>query len=167
MEGKSSIIQGLPFITIIFAFFLFIIFRVIARLKKKALGDTSSKNPPHIKFEVKAEREQPERIQLQCPALIDRSKGVMKVCIKEMTTSGAFVTCPHPLPIGDCFPIKILLKDRKPQTFNAEVVWNNQNVLEEEIVTRGMKVRFLQLSEDDRLVINNIISGSPRMSAKL
>jgi hypothetical protein len=167
MEGKSSIIQGLPFITIIFAFFLFIVFRVVARLKKKALGDTGSKNLPNMKFEANVERAQPERIQLQCPALIDRSKGVMKVGIKELTTSGAFVTCPHPFPIGDSFPIKILLNDREPQTFNAEVVWNNQNVLEEEIVNRGMKVRFLQLSEDDRLIINNIISGNPRMSAKL
>jgi hypothetical protein len=166
MEGKSSIIQGLPFITIIFALFLFIVFRVVARLKKKTLGDTASKDLPHMKFEVKVEREPPERIQLQCPALIDRSKGVMKVGIKEMTTSGAFVTCPHPFPIGDCFSIKILLKDRKAQTFNAEVVWNNQNVLEEEIVNRGMKVRFLQLSGDDRLAISNIISGSPRLPAE-
>ena len=167
MEGKSSLIQGLPLITVIIALLLFIIFRVVSRFKKKALGNTSSKNLPHIKVEVKVEREQPERIQLQCPALIDRSKGVMKVGVKELTTSGAFVTCPHPFPIGDSFPIKILLSDHEPQTFNAEVVWNNQNVLEEEIVTRGMKVRFLQLSEDDRLVINNIISGNPRLPTKL
>jgi hypothetical protein len=38
------------------------------------------------------------------------------------------------------------------------VVWNNQNVLEEEIVTRGMKVRFLKLSESDRKMIDEIIS---------
>lgn len=158
MEGKSSIVQGLPFITIIFALFLFIVFRVVARLKKKTLRDTSSKNLPHIKFEVKVESEQPERIQLQCPALIDRSKGVMKVGIKELTTTGAFVTCPHPFPIGDSFPIKILLNDREPQKFNAEVIWNNQNVLEEEIVSRGMKVRFLHLSDNDRKAINDIIS---------
>jgi hypothetical protein len=51
-----------------------------------------------------------------------------------------------------------LLTDRRPQTFNAEVVWNNQNVLEEEIVTRGMKVRFLRLSEQDRKMIDEIIT---------
>jgi hypothetical protein len=158
MEGKSSIIQGLPLITIILALLLFIIFRVASRFKKKARGDTGNKKLLNLKFEVKAEREQPERVQLKCPALINRSKGVMKVGIKELTTSGAFVTCPHPFSIGDSFPIKILLNDREPQTFNAEVVWNNQNVLEEEIVSRGMKVRFLQLSESDRKTINEIIS---------
>jgi hypothetical protein len=82
----------------------------------------------------------------------------MKVGIKELTTNGAFITCPNPFPIGESFPLKILLNDLNPHTFNAEVVWNNQNVLEEEIVIRGMKVRFLKLSESDRNMINEIIS---------
>jgi len=158
MEGKSSVIQGLPFITIILALLFFIIVRVLSRLKKRARGDTSSKDLANLQFEAKTEKDQPERIQLKCPALIDKSEGVMKVGIKELTTNGAFVTCPHPYPIGESFPLKILLNDHDPQTFNAEVVWNNQNVLEEEIVIRGMKVRFLKLTESDRKMINEIIS---------
>lgn len=158
MEGKSSIIQGLPFISIILALLFFIIVRVISRFKKQARGETANKNLPNLQFEIKNGKERPERIQLKCPALIDKSKGVMKVGIKELTINGAFVTCPNPLPIGESFPIRILLNDRAPQRFNAEVVWNNQNVIEEEIVTRGMKVRFLKLSESDRKMINEIIS---------
>ncbi|MGD9181850.1 MAG: PilZ domain-containing protein [Desulfobacterales bacterium] len=158
MEEKNSIIQSLPFISIILALLFFIGLRVISRFKKQAHGDTGSKNLSGLKFEIKNEKEQPERIQLKCPALIDKSKGVMKVGIKELTTNGAFVTCPNPFAIGESFPIKILLDDREPQTFNAEVVWNNQNVIEEEIVTRGMKVRFLKLSATDRKMINEIIS---------
>jgi hypothetical protein len=158
MEGKNSIIQGLPFISIILALLFFILVRVISRFKKQARGDSASKNLPNLQFEVKAENERPERVQLECPALIDKSKGVMKVGIKELTINGAFVTCPNPFPIGESFPIRILLNERAPQRFNAEVIWNNQNVLEEEIVTRGMKVRFLQLSESDREMINEIIS---------
>lgn len=165
MEGKSSIIQGLPFITIILALLLFIIFRVVSRLKKRTLGDTGNKNLPHFQLEVTANEDPPERIRLKCSALIDKSKGVMKVGIKELTTNGAFVTCPHPFPVGESFPLRILLNDRDPQTFNAEVVWNNQNVIEEEIVTRGMKVRFLKLTENDRKIINEIITlGLPAKS---
>lgn len=158
MEGKSWIIQGLPLITIILALLLFVIFRVVSRFKKQALGESGNKSLPGFQLEVKAEKDRPERIQLQCPALIDKSKGVMKVGIKELTTSGAFVTCPEPFPVGESFSIKILPGDHTPQTFNAEVVWNNQNVLEEEVVTRGMKVRFLQLSESDRKMIHELIS---------
>ena len=158
MEGKISIIQGLPFISISMALLFMIIVRVLSRLKKRACGDTGTKNLSNWQLDEKAETERPERIQLKCPALIDQSKGAMKVGIKELTTNGAFVTCPHPFAIGESFPIKILLDDHDPQTFNAEVVWNNQNVLEEEIVTRGMKVRFLKLTEKDRKMIDEIIS---------
>jgi hypothetical protein len=158
MEGQSSFLQSLPFITIILALLFFIILRVVSRFKKQALGDTTGKSAPNFQFKVKVEEKLPERVQLKCPALIDKSKGVMKVGLKELTPNGAFVTCPHPYPIGESFPIKILLNDRDPQTFNAEVVWNNQNVIEEEIVSRGMKVRFLKLSESDRKIINEIIS---------
>jgi len=158
MESKSSFIQGLPFITIILALLLFIILRVVSRFRKQALGDSGGRNLSNFQFEEKAETDPPERTQLKCPALIHKSEGVMKVGIKELTTNGAFVTCPNPFPVGESFPLKILLDDRDPQTFNAEVVWNNQNVIEEEIVTRGMKVRFLQLSETDRKKINKIIS---------
>jgi len=158
MEGNSSIIQGLPFISLIMALLFFISARVISRYKKQARSDTISKSLPNLQFEVKAEKARPERVQLKCPALIDKSKGVMKVGIKELTTNGAFVTCPNPFPIGESFPIRILLSDQAPQRFNAEVVWNNQNVTEAEIVARGMKVRFLKLSESDRKMINEIIS---------
>jgi hypothetical protein len=131
---------------------------VVSRFKKQALGDTGSRNLPSLQFEVKAEKEQPQRVQLKRPALIEKSEGVMKVGIKELTTNGAFVTCPNPFPVGESFPIRILLDDLDPQIFNAEVVWNNQNVVEEEIVTRGMKVRFLKLSASDRKTINEIIT---------
>ena len=165
MGGKSSIIQGLPFITIILALLFFIILRVVSRFKKQARGNAGNKNLVNFQFEVKDEIRQPERIQLGCPALIDKSEGVMKVGIKELTTSGAFITCPNPFPIGKSFAIKLLLTNRNPQTFNAEVIWNNQNVLEEEIVTRGMKVRFLQLSEQDRKIIDEIISLRSQVKA--
>ena len=158
MEGNSSIIQGLPFMSLIMALLFLIGARVISRYKKQARSDTISKSLPSLKFEIQAEKERPERVQLKCPALIDKSKGVMKVGIKELTTNGAFVTCPNPFPIGESFPIRILLSDQAPQRFNAEVVWNNQNVTEAEIVARGMKVRFLKLSESDRKMINEIIS---------
>jgi hypothetical protein len=92
------------------------------------------------------------------------SAGVMKVGIKELTTSGAFITCPHPFAVGESFAIKILLNNRGAHRFQAEVIWNNQNVIDEEIVVRGMKVRFLQLSENERKLIDETIAM--RLQAK-
>ncbi len=158
MDAKSSIIQGLPFISIVLALLFFIFLRVVSRYKKQVLGDADGKNVQHLQFEVKEVTAQAERVQLKRPALIEKPAGVMKVGIKELTTSGAFITCPQPLPVGASFTIKILLHHRQAHRFHAEVIWNNQNVIEEEIVVRGMKVRFLQLTETERKMIDDIIA---------
>jgi hypothetical protein len=134
------------------------------RYRKQALGGTNGKDLLNIQFEVTAATAHAERAQLKRPALIEKDAGVMKVSVKELTTNGAFITCPRPFPVGETFAIRILLNDRKPYRFQAEVIWNNQNVIEEEIVARGMKVRFLQLSEDERKIIQDIIAQ--RLDAK-
>lgn len=157
MDGKGSIIQGLPFVTIILALLFFLFLRVVSRFKKQALGDTNGKEILNFQFEVTAATTHAERAQLKYPALIEKDAGVIKVSVKELTSSGAFITCPRPFPLGESFAIHILLNDRKPHRFQAEVIWNNQNVIEEEIVVRGMKVRFLKLSEDERKMIQDII----------
>lgn len=158
MDGKSSIIQGLLLISIILALLFFIFFRLVSRYKKQALGDTDSKSIQNLQFEVQAQTAQAERVQLKRPALIEKAAGVMKVGIKELTTSGAFITCPHPFPVGESFAINILLNQDTTHRFQAEVIWNNQNVIREEIVVRGMKVRFLKLSDQERRMIQETIA---------
>jgi hypothetical protein len=158
MVGKNSIIQGLPLISIILVLLFFIILRVVSRYKKQALGETDVKGVQNLQFEVKDDVAPVERVQLQCPALIEMAGGVMKVGIKELTTSGAFITCPRPFPVGESFAIRIQLSRHTAHSFQAEVIWNNQNVIEEEIVVRGMKVRFLKLNENERQMIHDTIA---------
>ncbi|MGD9176012.1 MAG: PilZ domain-containing protein [Desulfobacterales bacterium] len=158
MDAKSSIIQGLLLISIILALLFIIFVRLVSRYKKQALGDTDSKSMQNLQFEVQAHTAQAERVQLKRPALIEKAAGVMKVGIKELTSSGAFITCPHPYPIGESFAIKILLNQHRSHRFQVEVIWNNQNVINEEIVIRGMKVRFLKLSAQERKMIQETIA---------
>ncbi|MBT8331784.1 MAG: hypothetical protein KJP06_05590, partial [Deltaproteobacteria bacterium] len=96
MDTNSSILQGLPLISIILALLFFIFFRVVSRYKKQALGDTDSNSMQNLQFEVQTQAAQAERVQLKRPAFIEKTEGVMKVGIKELTSSGAFVTCPQP-----------------------------------------------------------------------
>ena len=100
-----------------------------------------------------------ERLTLKCPALIERSQGFTKVGIKEISINGAFVTCPRPFPVGETFQIKIIFDKEKSLAFKADVLWNNNNVPQDQIVARGMKVRFLKLSDDDRQFLKEIISA--------
>jgi hypothetical protein len=70
------------------------------------------------------------------------------------------VTCPKPLPVGDNFQIKIIFEKEKFLTLKADVLWNNENVPQDKVVARGMKVRFLQLTPDERQILKDIVWGS-------
>jgi hypothetical protein len=131
------------------------------RSKGKALGDQANTSLAGFQIGPPNETRNRERLKLICPVLIEKSQGVMKTSLKELTLNGAFLTCPTPLPVAETFPVKIILEDREPLIFDAEVLWNNNNVSADKIIHRGMKVRFLQLSNDDQKLLNEIVSKHP------
>jgi hypothetical protein len=49
---------------------------------------------------------------------------------------------------------------------NAEVVWSNANVPEDKIVNRGMGIRFINNSDDDRKCLNDLITSFMEESAQ-
>ena len=161
MEGSPLITQVLPIATILLAVVFLLALKLITRAKGKALGDQANTSLAGFQIDPANETRDRDRLKLICPVLIEKSQGVMKTTLKELTLNGAFLTCPNPLPVGATFPVKIILEDREPLIFNAEVLWNNNNVSAGKIIHRGMKVRFLQLSNDDRKRLNEIVSNPP------
>ena len=160
MEGSQLITKVLPLVTIILVVVFVVALKVISRAKNKAVGNQSENSLAGIDIEASNDVQNRDRLKIICPVLIERSQGLMKVSLKEITLNGAFLTCPDPLPIGETFPINILVQDQEPLRFDAEVLWNNQNVAADKIVSRGMKVRFLQLSTGDRKVLYELITKS-------
>ena len=78
---------------------------------------------------------------------------------KEITLNGAFVTCPRPLMVGETFRIKIIFENQNPLTLEADVIWNNNNVPGNQVVARGMKVRFLKLTDENRILLNEMFAA--------
>jgi len=136
----------------------FIIYKILSRIKNQATGLPDGYKLTETKHVTPAKMPQVERLKLACPALIERSQGFTKVGIKEITINGAFVTCPKPLPVGEAFQIKIIFEKEKSLALKADVVWNNYNVPQDQIVARGMKVRFLHLTGDDQLFLKEVLS---------
>ena len=52
----------------------------------------------------------------------------------------------------------ILCEEEKSLALKADVLWNNNNVPRDQVVARGMKVRFLQLTGDEQLFLKEILS---------
>jgi hypothetical protein len=159
MDSPQLITKILPIVTIILAFVFFIALKLTSRFKSRALGKPDGKNIPDFRIAVNHKKQNRDRIKLKCPALVERPRGIMKTSVKEITLNGAFLTCPNPLPIGEAFQVKIFIANHHPLKFDADVLWNNRNVSVEKIVSRGMKIRFLQLSNNERLTLEKIISN--------
>jgi hypothetical protein len=160
MKNPNFLVQVLPILTIILCIVFFIIYKILTRIKNQAMGYPDGGKSVDFKLAVPNKKSEIERLTLKCPALIERSGGFTKVGIKEISLTGAFVTCPKPFPVGETFQIKIIFDREKSLRLQAEVLWNNDNVPQEQVVARGMKVRFLQLTRDEQLFIKDIFSAA-------
>ena len=161
MKNPNSLFQLLPILAFILCIVFFIIYKILSRIKNQAMGHPAGGKLANFKLATPNKRPAVERLTLKCPALIERSQGFTKVGIKEISINGAFVTCPRPFPVGETFQIKIFFNKEKSLALQADVLWNNDNVPQDQIVARGMKVRFLQLTGDERLFLKEIIAPPP------
>jgi len=46
----------------------------------------------------------------------------------------------------------------------AEVIWSNINLPDEMVLNRGMGIRFIQITKDDREFLNQVLSAHPENS---
>lgn len=71
---------------------------------------------------------------------------------KDISVSGAYVCCAKPLRLNEVVDMVIKAPD-KSLSVKAEVVWSNIYGPDDDINPRGMGVRFLEISGEDRKVI--------------
>jgi len=71
---------------------------------------------------------------------------------KDISVSGAYVCCAKPLRLNEVVDMVIKAPD-KSLSVRAEVVWSNIYGPDDNINPRGMGVRFLAMSGEDRRVI--------------
>jgi hypothetical protein len=158
MKNPDALVKVLPILAIILCAVFFIIYKILSRFKNQARGNPDGRRLAEFKLATPGPMPAIERLKIECPAIVERPQGFTRVGIKEISINGAFVTCPKPFPIGETFQIKIIFEKEKSLALNADVLWNNNNVPRDQIVARGMKVRFLQLSKDERQYLKDIVA---------
>jgi hypothetical protein len=107
--------------------------------------------------QVFEEKRQDSRLNNKIPVIIDTLEGTIEAETKDISRIGAFIICQNPLPIKRTFQITLLFPEHEPIAFDAEVVWNNLNFPEDKIVCRGMGIRFIQLSHEDRRFLEEVL----------
>lgn len=79
-------------------------------------------------------------------------KGTLEGVTKDISTRGAYVCCARPLRLNEVFHMSINAPEKSLHV-KAEVVWSNKYGPDDEINPRGMGVRFLKISSQDRKFI--------------
>ncbi len=113
-----------------------------------------SASAPQTSWEEK--RKHP-RVAVSWPAQMETSDGQIDVQLRDISLGGAFVVCQHPLPLTQQFSLTIRAPGNTPFTLNSEVVWSNINVPADKVINRGMGVRFIQNTGEDRQRLNKVI----------
>jgi hypothetical protein len=84
-------------------------------------------------------------------------EGPLEGVTKDVSTRGAYVCCARPLRLNEVFHMSINSPE-KSLNVKAEVVWSNIHGPDDEITPRGMGVRFLKISSQDRKFIAKEVS---------
>jgi hypothetical protein len=76
---------------------------------------------------------------------------------KEISTRQAYICCADPLRLKEVFDLVIASPERDIP-IKAEVVWSNKYGYDDEITPRGMGVCFVEISEEDRGLIAEMVN---------
>jgi c-di-GMP-binding flagellar brake protein YcgR len=92
------------------------------------------------------------RAKLKWIVLFKVDGKVTEGVTKDISVSGAYVCCAKPLRLNEVVDMVIKAPD-KSLSVRAEVVWSNIYGPDDDINPRGMGVRFLEISGEDRRFI--------------
>ena len=138
---------------------LVVIWFVTSYLKRRLIPGQGGHAPVKVAETFQKEKRQYPRADIALPVRTETSLGTIEAETKNVSLGGAFVCCQSPLPLRENFRLTINSPYHDPLMARADVVWSNINVPDEKIVNRGMGIRFIQLTEDDRECLSEIISA--------
>jgi len=92
------------------------------------------------------------------PVTIRHPNGEIEGLITLVNPNGFLILCSRPLKLNDICWMTVNAPSR---SFVAKglVVWSNIYGRDDEITPRGMRVRFLKISSQDRMFIASVLEG--------
>ena len=92
------------------------------------------------------------RPELKWPVSAQVGGGIMHGETRDISLQGAFIHCRNPLNLNEVFDMVVDVPE-KSLNVKAEVVWSNIHGPDDKITPRGMGVRFVKISKEDRRII--------------
>ena len=132
----------------------------LSKYRQRLTGSSVSCPPGEIEESETEDKRLLERISLKWPVVLEKDDEKTETQTTNICISGAFILHSSPLDIGERFNITLNIPEHPEITLEGEVVWNNSNVPEDKVVSRGMGIRFIRLSRENREKLNQILDVS-------
>lgn len=106
------------------------------------------------------EKREDSRVKVKWPVTIETDEGPLDGKLINVSLGGAFICCRELSRSKETFRLTINPPNHQAISATVSVTWSNLNVPESEVVNRGLGVRFLGISEEDRRFISEVVSDS-------
>jgi hypothetical protein len=104
------------------------------------------------------EKRRHPRIPVRWPITIITDKGTIEGESRNITIAGVFIHCQEEIHENEVHQIIIKIPKQEAILVKGQVVWSNFDSMEETNLYRGMGFSFIKISEDDRMVLADVIS---------
>ena len=96
------------------------------------------------------------RANTNWPVTLKHPKGQMDGVMTIVTPNDAFIRCGRPMKLNEVCWMSINAPSRSFEV-KGVVIWSNIHGQDDEITPRGMRVRFLKITRQDRMLIADFL----------
>lgn len=104
------------------------------------------------------EKRRHPRIPVRWPVTIITDKGTIEGESRNITVAGIFIHCQEELHEDEVHQMIIKIPEQESILVKGRVAWSNFDSMEESNTYRGMGFSFIRISEDDRVILADVIS---------
>ena len=104
------------------------------------------------------DRRTPKRIRVKWPVVIITAKGYSIAETRDISSEGAFIHCKLPLNPKEKLRLFIMAPNKRPLEVPAEVAWSNPKKPNRNSASRGMGVRFVEVSSHHRKLLRDTVA---------
>jgi c-di-GMP-binding flagellar brake protein YcgR len=98
------------------------------------------------------ERRTYPRAEIRWPVTIESGRGTIEAKLRNLGVGGAYIHCEEAAEPGERISLTIRPPEASAFKIIAEVIWAGK------VLALGMGVRFLEISDEDRQFIADIVS---------
>jgi len=104
------------------------------------------------------EKRKHPRIPVRWDVTIITDKGTIEGQSRNITVAGIFIHCQEELHENEVHQLIIKIPEQESILVKGRVAWSNFDSMEESNTYRGMGFSFIRISDDDRVILADVIS---------